>query len=133
MNWHRPTFLFVTALALTFIGCSPTRHQRSEYDIRTKMEQTSFYDKRLNGKSKISGLVYSRTDSTFLEEAIVFYDKSSSIPTNDKGEFSIDLAPGKYILTFRYLGHNTYVTKELKLNPNEHLIIHLRLGTSVIE
>lgn len=97
------------------------------------MEQTTFYDKRLNGKSKISGLVYSRVDSTFLEEAIVFYDKSSAIPTNEKGEFSLELVPGKYSLTFRYLGHNTFVTDALKLKPNEHLIINISLGTSVIQ
>ena len=123
--------IILTLTFLTLSSCGVVQTTKSGYRIKGEITRTTLTDKQLNGKSKISGLVYSRNDSTFLSSANISINKNAGTTSNKQGEFELELSPGTYNIRAAYIGHKDLAVSELKILSNQHVILIFELGTTV--
>ena len=124
--------LLIFILSVTVLAnCSTVKRTKSGYKVKGKISQTTLINQNLNGKSKISGLVYSKKDSTYLSSANIIVNKNSGTTSNQSGEFQLELSPGSYKIEASYIGHDNLTIPEIKLQPNHHAILIFQLGTTV--
>jgi hypothetical protein len=124
--------LILTFSLLLLSNCGTVRKTKTGYRIKGEVLQTILTDEQLNGKCKISGLVYSRNDSTFLSAANIIINENSGTTSNKQGEFELELSPGTYNIRTTYIGHDELRISELELLPNQHAILIFQLGTTAI-
>jgi len=114
------------------MSCGTIRKTTTGYIIKGDYSSTIITDIKLDGHSKISGIIYSRQDSTLLGSTNIIIDNMGGTQSNEKGEFEIETISGSHKLEIRHLGHDPLIIPELNLKPNEHAILIIQLGTSVI-
>ena len=127
--------LNLTILAFSLLilaNCGAVRTTKSGYRIKGEISRTVLTDEQLNGQCKISGLVYSRNDSTFLSAANITVNRNSGTTSNKQGQFELELSPGTYEIQTTYVGHDELRISELELLPNQHTILIFQLGTTAI-
>ena len=124
--------IILTFSILTLANCGAVRTTKSGYRIKGEISRTILTDEQLNGKCKISGLVYSRDDSTFLSAANIMVNENSGTTSNKQGQFELELSPGMYKIRTTYVGHDDLTISELELLPNQHAILIFQLGTTAI-
>lgn len=117
---------------ITLCSCATVRTTKHGYSIKGEVSKTVLLDKNLNGKSKISGMVYSRDSNTFLSSANVLANSELGTVTNNNGEFELELPAGIYEIHADYVGHSALKISKLELLPNQHVILIFELGTVVI-
>lgn len=124
--------LILTFSLLILSNCGVVRTTKTGYRIKGEVSRTILTDEQLNGKCKISGLVYSRNDSSFLSAANIIVNENSGTTSNQRGEFELDLSPGTFNIRTTYVGHDELTIAELELLPNQHAILIFQLGTTAI-
>ena len=93
---------------------------------------TRLTNNKLTSKSAISGYVYSRLDSTFLQSANIIISDTQGTQTAKNGQFYYELEPGEYSIKCQSVGHTGEQIKSLIIKEKEHIIILFELGTEVI-
>ena len=88
-------------------------------------------DTSLNGKSVISGYIYSRSLESFTEFGKLLVNQREHT-VNQDGYFNIIVNPGTYEIIAKNLGDNEEKLKRVKLDQNTKIIILFELGTTAI-
>ena len=123
-------FLIISFTLLILSNCAAIRNTNSGYRIKGEVSKTIVIDKQLHGKCKLTGVVYSQNDSTFLSGASVTINEFTGTSTNTNGEFELELLPGIFSIKADYIGHDEQIIPSFELSANQHVILVLQLGTT---
>jgi len=107
--------------------------QQTPLKINFKNNLIIFEDRALHKAYKLNGIVKDAKSNEELIAATVFIPETPiGAVTDEKGEFSLLLEPGRYKLIFKYVG---YKEKELNINlfNNNNLTIELEVRQQEIE
>ena len=131
MQQTRNIFLLILLGSLLF-SCGDHRRIKSDHFIKGKSEIVfRGIDKSLNGKTAISGYVYSKDMEEFVEQAFVkIGDKD--FKTDKNGYFNAVIDSGKYTVSTSYIGNTEEKITDLKVEQNTRTIIIFELGSNTI-
>ena len=119
-------------LASLLFSCGDYLRNKSDHFIKGKSEIVfRGIDKTLNGKTAISGYVYSKDMKEFVEQAYVKIGTQDYI-TDKNGCFNAIIESGKYTVTTSYIGNTEEKITNLKVEQNTRTIIIFELGTNTI-
>lgn len=124
---------FLVVLLLIFIAsCGPYRETKNGYRIKGKTEiLINKEDQSLDGKSVISGYVYSRDMKLFTVNATVVIG-DEKVQTDRNGFFSLEVPPGKYNVMADYMGSNKERLNQLIVQGGTRVVIFFQLGTTAM-
>jgi len=125
-------FIILSFLLLLLSNCGTGIKTKTGYRIKGEVSQTIFTDQQLNGKCKISGLVYSRSDSTFLSAANIIVNENLGTISNKDGEFKLELSHGIFNIRTTFIGHEELRILKLELMPNQHAVLIFQMGTTAV-
>jgi len=122
----------LTLLASLLFSCGDYLRNKSDNFIKGKSEIVfRGIDKSLNGKSAVSGYVYSKDMKEFIEQAYVkIGDKD--FKTDKNGYFNAIIESGKYTVSTNYIGNTEEKITDLKVEQNTRTIIIFELGSNTI-
>lgn len=122
------TILFLVLI----VSCGTYRETKHGYKIKGNTEIIfNGTDENLNGKSLITGFVYSRDTKDFPEKAEVLIGGQKTW-TDKNGFFSLIIEPGIYNISTNYIGNNEEKLDRFELKKNKRVIILFELGTSTL-
>ena len=115
-------------LASLLFSCGDFLRNKSEHFIKGKSEIVfRGIDKSLNGKTAISGYVYSKDMKEFVEQAYLkIGDKN--FRTDKNGYFNAIIESGKHTVSTSYIGNTEEKITDLKVEQNTRTIIIFELG-----
>jgi uncharacterized membrane protein len=131
MQQTRNIFLLILLASLIF-SCGDYRRIKSDHFIKGKSEIVfRGIEKNLNGKTAISGYVYSKDMKEFVEQAFVKIGNQNYI-TDKNGYFNAIIESGIYTVSTSYVGNTEEKISDLKVEQNTRTIIIFELGTNTI-
>ena len=127
------TKVIIILMCALIISCGDYRQTNSGYKIKGKAEIAfNQIDESLNGKSLVTGYVYSRNIKEFLAGAVVKIG-NQECRTDKNGYFSTEIISGKYIISTNYVGHNEESINNVSVEKSHRIILIFKLGTTAIE
>ena len=125
--------ILLALFMLIFISsCGPYRKTKDGYRIKGKTEiLINKEDQSLNGKSIISGYVYSRDMKLFAPNATVVIGEEK-VFTDQNGFFSLEVQPGNYNITADFMGSNKENINQFLVQGGKRVVILFQLGTSTM-
>jgi len=119
---------FITML----FSCGTYRETKHGYTIKGSAEIVfDATDKKLNGRSLITGYVYSRSTQDFPENAEILIGMKSTL-TDKNGFFSLIVEPGSYDISTNYVGNIKEKLEQIELKKDHRIIVVFQLGTSAL-
>jgi hypothetical protein len=111
----------------SFLQCCTSKYKRHEKST-FKIERTT------SDKWVITGLIKSKINLEPLSNVYIYLNNSSKYQISDEnGFFKIDnLSNELNFLTFKCVGHDSLIIKNLNINAKENLFIRVELGYHMI-